>query len=431
MTRALRTTATDMLEAHANLLPLDLRIQNLCHQAAVRLASHPTSHPISPLLRRASKGYVKRHKSSLHHLTHAYNLKPDTIEKIYLAQRQPNDKSPHNSRIAKSREASICLHDKQLHGTWVYTDGSGLNGNIGAAAVLYRPNSSTAMLRYHLGTIQQHTVYESEAVGLLLAAQLLLEEQDIVKPVSIFVDNQATIKSSDVFQTKPGHYLIDLFHTNARRMLKTHHLNKCDLTLCWISGHSGIEGNEKADEEARLASTRPEHNSADHLLPDPLNKGPLPLSVPASLQSQRETTKVRWTTKLSESPCLLHMNRIDPKLPSSSYLKLTALMNKRQTAILMWLHTGHCPLNQYLKCITKSPSDKCIHCPETPEMVIHYLLRCPLYTRQRHALKNKVGNCTFNIPHLLSSKHATPHLLTYIEQMGHLKASLGKPPTQS
>jgi ribonuclease HI len=129
-------------------------------------------------------------------------------------------------------------------------------------------------------------VYESEAVGLLLAAQLLLEEQDVVKPVSIFVDNQATIKSSDIFQTKPGHYLIDLFRTNARQTLRTHHLNKRDLTLCWISGHSGIEGNEKADEEARLALTGPEHNSADHLLPDPLNKGLLPLSVPASLQSQ-------------------------------------------------------------------------------------------------------------------------------------------------
>jgi ribonuclease HI len=145
-------------------------------------------------------------------------------------------------------------------------------------------------------------VYESEAVGLLLAAQLLLEEQGEVKPVSIFMDNQATCKSSDVFQTKPGHYLIDLFRTTARRTLRAHHLNKHDLMLCWISEHSGIEGNEKADVEARQASTGPEHNSADHLLPDPLNKGLLSLSIPASLQFQQETTKAQWTTKLSKSP---------------------------------------------------------------------------------------------------------------------------------
>ena len=85
MTRALRTTATDILEALTNLLPLDLRIQNLCHQAAIRLTSHPTSHPISPLLHQASKCYVQRHKSSLHHLTCAYLLNPDTIEKIQPA----------------------------------------------------------------------------------------------------------------------------------------------------------------------------------------------------------------------------------------------------------------------------------------------------------------------------------------------------------
>ena len=200
--------------------------------------------------------------------------------------------------------------------------------------------------------------------------------------------------------------------------------------LCWISGHSGVEGNEKVDEEARLASTGPEHNSAAHLLPDPLNKGPLPLSVSVALQSQCETTKKHWIFKLSESLQKPHMNHIDPKLPSGSFLKLTALMNKRQTVILTWLHTSHCPLNQYLKRITKSPTDKCAHCADMPETVIHYLLHCPLYTRQCHILKNKISNCTFNIPHMLSTKHAAPHLLTYVEQTGHLKASLSKPHTQ-
>jgi hypothetical protein len=48
-------------------------------------------------------------------------------------------------------------------------------------------------------------------VGLTLAAQLLSTEEDITYPVSIFVDNQATIKSGDLFSTKPGHYLIDHF----------------------------------------------------------------------------------------------------------------------------------------------------------------------------------------------------------------------------
>jgi hypothetical protein len=196
--------------------PTRLMNTNLCHQVAIRLASHPTSHPISPLIHCASRRYVAKHKTLLHHLTQAYSLNPDSIEKIHPSRHCPNESSPHNLKIPKSREASICHHNKWTHGTRVYTDGSGLNGNIGAAAILSRPNGSTTMLHYHLGTNQQHTVYDSEVVRFLLAAHLLSEEADVVTPVTIFVDNQAIIKSGDVFKTKPSHYLTDLFHTNVQ-----------------------------------------------------------------------------------------------------------------------------------------------------------------------------------------------------------------------
>jgi hypothetical protein len=46
------------------------------------------------------------------------------------------------------------------------------------------------ILRYHLGTTGDHTVYEAEAVGLTLAAQFLSMEDGVTFPVSIFVDNQ-------------------------------------------------------------------------------------------------------------------------------------------------------------------------------------------------------------------------------------------------
>src|ERR1700712_1791495 len=38
-TGAMRTTATDTLEAHAKLLPLEHRLQNLCFQAAIQIAA--------------------------------------------------------------------------------------------------------------------------------------------------------------------------------------------------------------------------------------------------------------------------------------------------------------------------------------------------------------------------------------------------------
>ena len=41
MTGALRTTATDTMEAHADLLPFDLLVDRLCHRSAVRLSRPP------------------------------------------------------------------------------------------------------------------------------------------------------------------------------------------------------------------------------------------------------------------------------------------------------------------------------------------------------------------------------------------------------
>ena len=248
---------------------------------------------------------------------------------------------------------------------------------------------------------------------------------DIFKPISIFVDNHAAIKSGDVFQTKPGHYLLDNFRASIKQVKKAHNLHSRDIILRWIPGHNGIKGNEKADTEARLATEGPEHNSAHHRLPKILTNGPLPHSVSATLQHQKQLTKTRWSKKLAKSPRYEHMIRIDPKLPSDSFMKLTSLLTCRQTSILTWLQTNHCPLNKYLKRITKSPTDSCPHCENEKETILHFLLQCPQYDRPRHVLRQKVGPRNMNILFLLASAKAIPNLLTYVEQTSRLTTTLG------
>ena len=46
ITGALRTTATDVMEAHANIPPVKLLMHKVCHRAAIRLATLPESHPL-------------------------------------------------------------------------------------------------------------------------------------------------------------------------------------------------------------------------------------------------------------------------------------------------------------------------------------------------------------------------------------------------
>jgi hypothetical protein len=98
----------------------------------------------------------------------------------------------------------------------VYSDGSGSNGKIGAAAILFRTGVQPRILKYHLGTDKEHTVYEAEIVGLTLAAKLISTEPNLSFPLSISINNQAALKSGENTYTISGSYLGERF----KRMMK-------------------------------------------------------------------------------------------------------------------------------------------------------------------------------------------------------------------
>ena len=57
-------------------------------------------------------------------------------------------------------------HDKaNMASVRIYSDGSSIDGGVGAAAVLYINNSMRRSLQYHLGSDKHHTVYEAELVA--------------------------------------------------------------------------------------------------------------------------------------------------------------------------------------------------------------------------------------------------------------------------
>ncbi|OAX30731.1 hypothetical protein K503DRAFT_818508, partial [Rhizopogon vinicolor AM-OR11-026] len=119
--------------------------------------------------------------------------------------------------------------------------------------------------RFHLGSEKEHTVYEGELVGMILAVELLREER-ARGTMALGVDNQAAIRATGAFNSKPGHYLMDLFHDDLRKLIPTHDRRK--LVVRWTPGHLNIPGNEAADEQAKLAARG--DNSETHLLPKSL-----------------------------------------------------------------------------------------------------------------------------------------------------------------
>ncbi|KAG1765679.1 hypothetical protein EDD22DRAFT_738844, partial [Suillus occidentalis] len=108
-----------------------------------------------------------------------------------------------------------------------------------------------------LGSDEEHTVYEAELVGMILAIQMLKEEGGSRGgTMALGVDNQVAILATTAFQSRPGHHLVDTFHDDLK------------LVIRWSPGHKGIPGNEAADEEAKKAASGDSSNT--HELPKSL-----------------------------------------------------------------------------------------------------------------------------------------------------------------
>jgi LmbE family N-acetylglucosaminyl deacetylase len=122
----------------ANLIPFRLLIEKHRHRAAIRLATLPETHPLHKPVANAAKRLVKRHPTPLHDLMHRYSLQPSKIETIKAVRQDTNWKAKATASIDNSVEEAISSLECDQADVKVFTDGSGMEDKIGAAAILYR-----------------------------------------------------------------------------------------------------------------------------------------------------------------------------------------------------------------------------------------------------------------------------------------------------
>ena len=422
ITGAMKTTATDVVEVMANLLPFHLLVDKLWHRAAIRLATLPSSHPLHKPVANAANRLIKCHATPLHDLMHRYGIQPRGFETINAVRFDTRWKPKITTEVTPDTDKAIEAIQRDNPDVKVFADGSGMDGKIGAAAVLYRSGRLKTKLRYQLGLQKHHTVYEGEGVGAMLGTKLISNEWNI-RSAYIYIDNRASITATQLTKPSPGHYIFDAIHANVASLRKKHPGIK--VTIKWVPGHSGVEGNEHADEEAKKAITEGSSNTRD--LPTILRKT-LPRSKSAAKWTHNEKLKRLAQKNWQKSKRFDRMKKTDPTTPSNKYINLVTKLPRKLASILSQLRTGHAPLAKHLHRIGKTNSPICPACLQSEETVHHFMLHCPAHQAARQTLRNSTGSRNIDVTKIFTSPKTLCALFKYVAETGRFHNTFGDLP---
>jgi ribonuclease HI/exonuclease III len=420
ITGALRSTPTDLLDAHAGVLPMELALLKVCHRATVRLLTLPHTHPLHSRITSAKRSPPSIHPGPLDNLVKIFGMGKTKMETISPVTDDPYVPPRFATRIFKTRDESIQHEKKDDADFKIFTDGSNHDGGVGAAAVMVRKGNSRPIktLKAYMGTPMEHNSHEAEVVGGILAMWLISGTPETSrKRVSIYTDNQAFAIVANRPKATSGQYLLQDFASKANN-------SNARIEVKWISSHSGVLGNERADKMAKEAAEGRANGRAD--LPHILRRT-LPINASASKQEQLERLKRRWREDWTSSPRRERIERIDDTFPFEGYRKRQYGLSREHASLLMQVRSRHLPLNAYLHKIKKAESKHCQACriepgDQTPaETIEHFIYNCDAYTDQRKTLIRTIGASGIALKDVMLRKKHMKALAQYITRTGRFK----------
>ena len=411
ITGAWKCTPIQALYAEARILPPDIQSELTCANFLAKLLSSPSDHPIQKLFIRDNwLDYTglsgKQYKTPLYyrvkhsHLTRNHNSKFDMLKPpaddclppwinlknyIYPISLEPELSKSSNNNITIFKDL-VNRHFPDT--TTIFTDGSLLKEEgfqVGASMFNYTNN-----LKYKWKLDSHHSILSAELFALQKATKNHASNN---KPVIIFTDSQASLALLSNHQPKTYKHSI---HAIQQTLSKA----KSKIQIHWVPGHSGIKGNEIADQLAKEAA-----QSSTHIFPHCTE-------TPEIKAIFKRESLSSWDKRWDLIKGSTHLGRTLPKIAH----KLKSQNSSRKMEVIFaQLRLGHSRLNSPLYKIKQAESPNCANCP-AEETVTHFLLICPKYKQQRYTLACKLKdlNIQLNLESLLSNPCATKETEKYI-----------------
>ena len=352
-----RSTPSRALEILYNIAPLHLHIKALALATCVRIDANVTWTTT-----RRTKGHIE------------YANKELPKELIHAVR----DKAPYKRdwNLRYKVEIGNGINDDWLPSTadWsCFTDGSLLEGESGAGAVIFNSQGDTVTLGEKP---EGGTVFQCEIWAIEMAANWLLQRNPNNCKILIFVDSQAALKAVEAIMS-------DKITVNRAResLKKLTYLN--DVTLKWVKAHRvdadpAAIANELADAAARQATTIEPTNS---------------ITAPMALSGAKHLIKAKiwqewkkeweWYPEARQAHYLLEG-------PSQKFNQIYKL-GRESISLLIQYVTGHAFLGRHDQIVELGNKEgdgteaaACRFCKEADETPHHLLTECEPLALRRH-----------------------------------------------
>ena len=422
MVSTFRTVPTHLLQYESQTIPVHLSLENQILKSYTRMQTTPPTNPLFQWIQRARhQGVTLRTlRTNLEYLAKQYPQysglgEAPPLETIYPYIVPPWWDKPYNITISADKQTAEKEHQPDMATSIsndpnrldIYTDGSGIEGQIGAAA--YSPQTSTAIQEY-LGPDTTANVFTAELTAIKLATEIINSQNHENLRCNIYADSQAALKALNKPGRQSGQSIIAEIIGNTKNIKRSRPM---DLTLTWIPGHVGIPGNERADAEAKKAALSKVRNQTN-------------TQIRRLKSAQIMDINARTATLALEKPDRRRRFAISIPGCNKAGSHIYGNLSRSQTATLARLRTGHCRLNHYLHRFNIIEDPRCT-CGHPKETVQHFLLECHDHNTPRHTLIARVGPRNMRVGKLLSDTRFIRDTIKYVEETKRFADNGGGP----
>lgn len=281
-----------------------------------------------------------------------------------------HSQNPHPALLTTTEYARLedltpeTLETHQVIGPQIYTDGSKIDGKVGAALTWWENGKESKSSTF--GLEPHNTVFQSEMYALFRAVRMARESS--AASVSILSDSRSSL---DLLRSPSITHHLAL---QIKRCVREIREAGREVRLFWLRAHVGTAGNERADELAKEAALTKE--TADYS------------KVPVSFVRRkiREGTVKKWQARYESSSTGSVTKVFFPDVLAAKRILRDAVLTPVHVQVL----TGHGGFSAYLHRFHLKDSPSCVCDPSCDETVWHLLFECPRFSHDRMELEIKI-----------------------------------------